>query len=69
MQHRLTRAFNVRTHEVGTWIQAQFIIKTSSSIRQLCMHVLRNVFNFWNVHGIMNTSGLLQSNFAKLMIP
>ena len=22
---------------------------------------LRNKFNFWNVHGIMNTSGLLQS--------
>ena len=21
--------------------------------------------NFWNVHGIMNTSGLLQSNFAR----
>ena len=30
---------------------------------------LRNEFNFWNVHGIMNTSGLLQSglhvNFAR----
>ena len=23
---------------------------------------LRNEFDFWNVHGIMNTSGLLQSN-------
>ena len=23
---------------------------------------LRNEFNFWNVHGNMNTSGLLQSN-------
>ena len=22
---------------------------------------LRNEFEFWNVHGIMNTSGLLQS--------
>ena len=22
---------------------------------------LRNEFNFWNVHGIMNTSGLLQN--------
>ena len=22
---------------------------------------LRNEFNFWNAHGIMNTSGLLQS--------
>ena len=32
---------------------------------------LRNEFDFWNVHGIMNTSGLLQSglqlhvNFAR----
>ena len=24
-------------------------------------HYLRNEFEFWNVHGIMNTSGLLQS--------
>ena len=24
-------------------------------------NALRNEFNFWNVHGIMNTSGLLQS--------
>ena len=23
--------------------------------------VIRNEFNFWNVHGIMNTSGLVQS--------
>ena len=23
--------------------------------------LLRNEFNFWNVHGIMNTSGLVQS--------
>ena len=25
---------------------------------------LRNEFNFWKVHGIMNTSGLLQSSFT-----
>ena len=25
----------------------------------LC-HQLRNEFNFWKVHGIMNTSGLVQ---------
>ena len=25
-----------------------------------CTVHLRNEFNFWNVHGIMNTSGLLQ---------
>ena len=32
------------------------------------MCYLRNEFNFWNVHGIMNTSGLLQGlhvNFAR----
>ena len=29
----------------------------------ILVHVhLRNEFNFWNVHGIMTTSGLLQSN-------
>ena len=26
------------------------------------LFILRNEFNFWNVHGIMNTSGLVQSN-------
>ena len=26
-------------------------------------HQLRNKFNFWSVHGIMNTSGLLQSKW------
>ena len=30
----------------------------ASHIKQI---YLRNEFNFWNVHGIMNTSGLLQS--------
>ena len=25
---------------------------------------LRNEFNFWNVHGIMNTSGLVQSKWS-----
>ena len=29
----------------------------------LCIRgVLRNEFNFWKVHGIMNTSGLVQSS-------
>ena len=27
---------------------------------------LRNKLNFWNVHGIMNTSGLLQSELSPL---
>ena len=26
---------------------------------------LRNEFDFWNVHGIMNTSGLLQSKESR----
>ena len=26
--------------------------------------MLRNEFNFWNVHGIMNTLGLLQSKLT-----
>ena len=34
---------------------------------------LRNELDFWKVHGIMSTSGLLQSNFARdpevFMIP
>ena len=30
-------------------------------ITGFCGH-LRNKFDFWNVHGIMNTLGLLQSN-------
>ena len=28
---------------------------------QIAHFYLRNEFNFWKVHGIMNTSGLLQS--------
>ena len=28
----------------------------------ICSH-LRNEFDFWNVHGIMNNSGLLQSKW------
>ena len=27
---------------------------------------LTNEFNFWNAHGIMNTSGLLQSKWSPL---
>ena len=28
---------------------------------------LRNEFNFWNVHGIMNTLGLLQSKWGFML--
>ena len=32
--------------------------------RHSCIYV-RNLIPFWKVHGIMNTSALLQSNFAR----
>ena len=32
-----------------------------TNIQQQTCTLLRNEFDFWNVHGIMNTSGLLQS--------
>ena len=40
-----------------------FIVTEYAALRQQqwkCKY-LRNEFNFWNVHGIMNTSGLLQT--------
>ena len=36
---------------------------SSSDIELISTH-LRNEFNFWDVHGIMNTSGLLQSKWS-----
>ena len=40
----------------------------NSNLKIACMHLI-NEFGFWKVHGIMNTSGLLQSkwspNFAR----
>ena len=33
----------------------------NQSMFQGTIFILRNEFDFWNVHGIMNTSGLLQS--------
>ena len=35
------------------------------SVIQIC-HSLRNEFDIWKVHGIMNTSGLLQSKWSPL---
>ena len=29
-----------------------------------CLKIFKNEFIFWNVHGIMNTSGLLQRKFT-----
>ena len=41
-----------------------FVEKASKMKQPLLSSVqyLRKKVNFWNVHGIMNTSGLLQSN-------
>ena len=35
-------------------------VRISNNDLTYCVH-LRNEFNFWNVHGIIYTSGLLQS--------
>ena len=36
-------------------------VVSNSIANTVHFHYLSNEFNFWNVHGIMNTSGLLQS--------
>ena len=41
--------------------QCSLIIIFKKILGNICGVHLRNEFNFWNVHGIMNTSGLLQS--------
>ena len=33
-------------------------------VNQACSVYLRNEFNFWKVHGIMNSSGLVQSKWS-----
>ena len=52
--HGFTRK-EIQTYIVGLWCA---ILAFPCHTHLLC---LRNEFNFWNVHGIMNTSGLLQS--------
>ena len=37
--------------------------ESACNIKQVFKY-LRNELDFWNVHGIMNTSGLLQSRFT-----
>ena len=39
-------------------------LKCNAIEMSVTMIYLRNEFNFWNVHGIMNTSGLLQSKLT-----
>ena len=38
----------------------RFSLSSYFVLTTLILAYLRNEFNFWNVHGIMNTSGLLQ---------
>ena len=40
-----------------TYLENIFVITVTEKLTRY----LRNEFNFWYVHGIMNTSGLLQS--------
>ena len=42
-----------------------FFQRTLRSFRAMACIYLRNKFKFWNVHGIMNTSGLLQSTLQE----
>ena len=48
------------------------VLRGSSSwlepYRGLFERDLRNEFDFWKVHGIMNTSGLLQSNCYLIIL-
>ena len=37
----------------------------SNDITVVLKSYLRDEFNFWNVHGIMNTQGLLQSKASR----
>ena len=40
-----------------------FFLKMLTAFYYFLLHIyLKNEFNFWNVHGIMNTLGVLQSN-------
>ena len=61
----LTRAADLRqlfytANEKITQSGQEGILKTSFGRSKTSIH-LRNEFNFWNVHGIMNTSGLRAS--------
>ena len=53
----------LRSELVALYVFTIFIAVLISVIFHSVVHTrhLRNEFNFWNVHGIMNTSGLLQS--------
>ena len=49
--------------ELRQWLRhpmALAAVRSKAEILLLLIH-LRNEFDFWKVHGIMNTSGLLQS--------
>ena len=54
--------WNIGMYAVGTWyLNSLTNQKKINSIRMnFECYYLRNEFNFWNVHGTMNTSGRLQ---------
>ena len=49
-------------HEYQSKTNKAIILAIIADIVICSCHKLRNEFNFWNVHGIMNTWGLLHSN-------
>ena len=58
--HPLKNPMNVYNHKKQT--KDHHVLKCSSDSKSLELAIyLRNEFDFWNVHGSMNTSGLLQS--------
>ena len=52
-------------HALG-WHCSSFgcLLAYRTNCETLTIQLLRNEFNFWNVHGIMNTSGLVQSKWS-----
>ena len=51
------KIFTILYQNVFIWT----FVDMKDSFKLCSWQYLRNGFNFWNVHGIMNTSGLLQS--------
>ena len=50
----------IQAAEGMNYLEAEQIVHKDIAARN-CWYVLRNEFKFWNVHGTMNTSGLLQN--------
>ena len=60
-QYRFSLIYLCKTPNKAASVQYRYHIEVTSH--------LRNEFNFWKIHGMMNTSGLVQSglhvNFAR----